>query len=101
VKRRDFITMLGGAAAWPLAAWAQQGERVRRIGVLMNVAADDPEGQARLTAFVQGLQQLGWTDGRNVRIDYRWGGGDADRIRRDEQNWSRSSVWPRLRCPTA
>jgi putative ABC transport system substrate-binding protein len=82
MKRRTFIALLGGAAAWPLAAWAQQGERVRRIGVLMNVAADDPEGQARLTAFVQGLQQLGWTDGRNVRIDYRWGGGDADRIRR-------------------
>jgi putative tryptophan/tyrosine transport system substrate-binding protein len=82
MRRREFITLLGGAAAWPLAAWAQQGERVRRIGVLMNVAADDPEGQARLTAFVQGLQQLGWTDGRNVRIDYRWGGGDADRIRR-------------------
>ena len=82
LKRREFITLLGGAAAWPLAAWAQQGERVRRIGVLMNVAADDPEGQARLTAFGQGLQQLGWTDGRNVRIDYRWGGGDADRIRR-------------------
>jgi putative ABC transport system substrate-binding protein len=80
--RREFITLLGGTViAWPLAAWAQQGERVRRIGVLMNVAADDPEGQARLTAFVQGLQQLGWTDGRNVRIDYRWGGGDADRIR--------------------
>ena len=59
MKRREFITLLGGAAAWPLAAWAQQGKRVRRIGVLMNVAADDPEGQARLTAFVQGLQQLG------------------------------------------
>jgi putative ABC transport system substrate-binding protein len=100
MRRREFITLLGGAAAWPLAAWAQQGERVRRIGVLMNVAADDPEGQARLTAFVQGLQQLGWTDGRNVRIDYRWGGGDADRIRRYAA-WSRSSVWPRLRCPTA
>jgi putative tryptophan/tyrosine transport system substrate-binding protein len=73
IERRKFLATLGGAAAWPLAAWAQQGERVRRIGVLMNVAADDPEGQARLTAFVQGLQQLGWTDGRNVRIDYRWG----------------------------
>jgi putative tryptophan/tyrosine transport system substrate-binding protein len=82
MERRAFISLLGGAAAWPLAARAQQAERVRRIGVLMNVAADDPEGQARLTAFVQGLQQLGWTDGRNVRIDYRWGGGDADRIRR-------------------
>jgi putative ABC transport system substrate-binding protein len=81
MKRREFITLLGGAAAWPLAAGAQQGERVRRIGVLMNQAADDPEGQARLIAFVQALQQFGWTDGRNVRIDTRWAAGDADRIR--------------------
>jgi putative ABC transport system substrate-binding protein len=77
MRRREFISLLGGAAAWPLAVRAQQGERVRRIGVLMNLAADDPEGQARLTAFAQGLQQLGWTDGRNVRIDYRWAAGDA------------------------
>jgi ABC-type uncharacterized transport system substrate-binding protein len=83
VNRREFITLLGGAAtAWPLAARAQQGERMRRIGVLMSLAADDPEGQARLTAFVQGLQELGWTDGRNVRIDYRWPAGDAERTRR-------------------
>ena len=82
MKRREFITLLGGAAAaWPLAARAQQGERLRRIGVLMNGAADDPEGQARLIAFVQALQQFGWTDGRNVRIDTRWAAGDADRIR--------------------
>ncbi len=75
-------TLLGGAAAaWPLAARAE-GERIRRIGVLMTLAADDPEGQARLTAFVQGLQELGWTDGRNVRIDYRWPAGDAERTRR-------------------
>jgi ABC-type uncharacterized transport system substrate-binding protein len=74
VKRREFITLLGGAAAaWPIAARAQQSERVRRIGVLLNTAADDPEGQARNTAFVQALQQLGWTDGRNARIDTRWG----------------------------
>src|SRR6516164_9270605 len=80
MKRRAFITLLGGAAAaWPLAARAQ-GERMRRIGLLMNGAADDPEAQARLTAFVQGLQQLGWTDGHNVRIDYRWGRGDTDRF---------------------
>ena len=80
MKRREFITLLGGAAAaWPLAARAQQAERMRRIGVLMNLAADDPEAQARIAAFLQGLQQLGWTDGRNVRIDYRWGAGDADR----------------------
>jgi putative ABC transport system substrate-binding protein len=83
IGRRYCITLLGGAvAAWPLAARAQQGERMRRIGVLMTLAADDPEGQARLTAFVQGLQELGWTDGRNVRIDYRWPAGDAERTRR-------------------
>ena len=85
MKRRDFITLLGGAAAWPLAASAQQGERVRRIGVCMNLAADDPEGQARLTAFAQGLQQLGWTDGRNARIEYRWAVGDAERIRKQAE----------------
>jgi ABC-type uncharacterized transport system substrate-binding protein len=82
MKRRAFITLLGGAAAWPLAAYAQQGERMRRIGLLQTTGADDPEGQARNAAFRQGLQQLGWTDGRNVRIDYRWTAGDADRIRR-------------------
>ena len=82
IKRRDFITLVAGAAAWPLAARAQQPERMRRIGVLMNLAADDPEGQARLTAFLQGLQQLGWTDGRNVRIDTRWAAGNAERYRR-------------------
>jgi putative ABC transport system substrate-binding protein len=82
IERRKFLATLGGAAAWPLAARGQPGERVRRIGVLMNVAADDPEGQARLAAFVQGLQQLGWIDGRSVRIDYRWGAGDVDRIRK-------------------
>ena len=79
MRRREFITLLGGAAAtWPLAARGQQGERVRRIGVLINMAADDPEGHARITAFAQGLQEAGWTTGRNVRIDYRWGGGGAD-----------------------
>ena len=82
MNRRDFITLLGGAAAWPLAARAQQGERVRRIGVLMNLAADDAEGQARIAAFVQALQRLGWSDGRNVRIDYRWAAGDAGRFRK-------------------
>jgi putative ABC transport system substrate-binding protein len=83
MKRRQFISLLGGAAvAWPLAARAQQGERVRRIGVLINLAADDPESGARLAAFVKGLQELGWADGRNVRIETRWGGADADRVRR-------------------
>jgi len=83
MRRRSFITLLGGAAAaWPLAARAQQPQRMRRIGVLMNYASDDAEGQVRLAAFHQGLQQLGWTVGRNVQIDYRWGAGDADRIRK-------------------
>jgi putative tryptophan/tyrosine transport system substrate-binding protein len=81
VRRREFVTFLGGAAAWPLAARAQPSDRMRRIGVLMNLAADDPEAQARLAAFRKGLQELGWIDGRNVRIDYRWGPGDADRMR--------------------
>jgi putative tryptophan/tyrosine transport system substrate-binding protein len=82
MKRREFITLLGGAAAWPLAARAQQPERMRRIGVLVNLAADDALGQARQTAFVQALEELGWADGRNVRIDIRWGAGDADRYRK-------------------
>jgi putative ABC transport system substrate-binding protein len=72
MRRREFITLLGGAAAaWPLAGHAQQGERARRIGVLMPLAADDLQGQARIAAFLQGLRQFGWTD-HNVRIDYRW-----------------------------
>jgi putative tryptophan/tyrosine transport system substrate-binding protein len=81
MRRREFITLVGGAAAgWPLAARAQQPEPMRRIGVLMNLAADDPEGQGRVTAFVQALQQLGWIEGRNMRIDYRWAraGRDVD-----------------------
>ena len=82
MKRRDFITLLGGAAAWPLGASAQQPERMRRIGVLLLATADDLEFQARLAAFVQALQQLGWTDGDNLRIDIRWGAGDAERMRR-------------------
>jgi putative ABC transport system substrate-binding protein len=83
VRRREFITLLGSAAAaWPLAARAQQLERTRRIGVLMSTAADDPEGQARIAAFHQGLQQLGWAIGQNVRIDSRWPAGDAEHFRR-------------------
>ena len=81
MRRREFITLLGGAAAWPVAARAQQPERMGRIGVLMHLAADDPEGQARHAAFVQGLQQSGWSAGRNVRIDTRWGTSEADRRR--------------------
>ena len=81
MKRREFITLLGGAAAWPLAARAQQRERVRRIGVFMPGVADDPEYQARNAAFLQGLGELGWIVGRNVRIEYRWGAGDVERYR--------------------
>ena len=79
MRRREFITLVSGAAAtWPLAARAQQGERMRRIGVLIPSATDDRIFQARLAAFLQELQQLGWADGRNIRIDIRWGAGDAD-----------------------
>jgi putative tryptophan/tyrosine transport system substrate-binding protein len=82
MQRREFITLLGGAVvAWPRAARAQQADRMRRVGVLESRAADDREGQARLAVFLQGLQELGWTDGRNVRIDYRWAAADADRYR--------------------
>jgi putative ABC transport system substrate-binding protein len=77
MKRRDFITLLGGAAAWPIAARAQRSG-MRRISMLMNLAADDPESTARLTAFVQGLQEFGWTQGRNIRIDTRWAAGRPD-----------------------
>ena len=82
MRRREVITLLGGAIAWPLAARAQQPDRMRRIGVLMGIAADDRAGQARLAAFLQGLQQSGWAEGRNIRIDVRWGAGDAERNRR-------------------
>jgi putative tryptophan/tyrosine transport system substrate-binding protein len=83
MRRREFITLLGGvAASWPLNVWAQQPEQTRRIGVLINRAADDPDGQARVAAFQQGLKQLGWSDGRNVRLDIRWGEDDVDRSRR-------------------
>ena len=81
MNRREFITLLGGAAAWPLAAGAQQGERMRRIGVLTVSAERDPEAKAWLTAFQDGLQQLGWLQGRNISIDYRWADGDWDRLR--------------------
>jgi putative tryptophan/tyrosine transport system substrate-binding protein len=81
VRRRTFITLLGGAAAWPLAARAQQpAERMRRIGVLMSVE-NDADGKAQLSGFIQGLAEIGWTDGRNLRMDIRWGGGDVNRIR--------------------
>src|SRR6516165_2239123 len=80
LKRRDFITLLGGAAvAWPLAAHAQQSGRTRRIGVLMGLSESDPEAQSRIAAFRKTLQDLGWTEGRNVRTDYYWAAGDIDR----------------------
>jgi len=82
MRRREFITLVGGAAAaWPVVTRAQQTDRVRRIGVLINLAAGDPEGQARLTAFLQALHQLGWIEGSTVRIDTRWGAGNVDRYR--------------------
>jgi ABC-type uncharacterized transport system substrate-binding protein len=84
MKRRQFITVLGfAAAAWPLSARAQQAVGVRRIGILMNLAADDPAGQARVAAVLQGLQEAGWAVGRNVQIDIRWGMGDAELIRKN------------------
>jgi putative tryptophan/tyrosine transport system substrate-binding protein len=83
VKRREFMTLLGAAAAWPLVARAQQPERLRRIGVLMPFVAGDPEAQVRSTVFAQTLQQLGWTVGRNLQIDYRFAGGEADRVRQN------------------
>jgi putative tryptophan/tyrosine transport system substrate-binding protein len=82
MRRREFITLVGGVAAWPLAARAQQPERMRRIGVLMSMVESDPGGLEYITAFAQGLAELGWTVGRNVRIEYRWGAGDLDRFRR-------------------
>src|SRR5262249_33719572 len=82
MRRREFITLLGGAAAWPRTTRAQQAERMRRVGVISTLPADDPEGTARTTALLQTLQELGWTDGRNLRIDIRWGAGDSERIRK-------------------
>jgi putative ABC transport system substrate-binding protein len=82
MKRREFIAVFGSAAAWPLAARAQQTDRVRRIGVLMHVTENDPDGQARLTAFVERLKELGWSEGRNLRFDIRWGPNDPDRYPR-------------------
>jgi ABC-type uncharacterized transport system substrate-binding protein len=83
MRRREFITLLGGAAAaWPLAARAQQPERMRRIGVLIQVAEGDPQARTEVMAFLRSLHELGWSEGRNLRVDTRWGGGDANRIRK-------------------
>ena len=98
MRRCEFISLLGGAAAaWPLAAHAQQGERVRQIGVLTANAADDVDAQARHAAFLQGLQHLGWTEGRNVRVDARWAAGSMPTLADTRGNWPRSrrmSSWP-------
>jgi putative ABC transport system substrate-binding protein len=82
IRRRKFIAGLGSAVAWPMAAHAQQGDRVRRIGVLMSFDENDPMANPRLSAFTQALAALGWTDGRNVRMDVRWGGGGGADINR-------------------
>ena len=103
MRRREFISLLGGAAAWPLVAREQQGERVRRIGVLMSTAADDPEGRARIAAFLDGLQQLGWTDGRNAQIDIRWPKGESEARKyaadlaalAPDVSWLLASMWGR------
>jgi DNA-binding LacI/PurR family transcriptional regulator len=91
MNRRELITVLGGAATWPLAARAQQSDRVRRIAVLMNNAEDDPEGQMRAAAFRQGLQALGWTEGKNLRIDWRWTAGHVGRVRGDVAELARDA----------
>jgi len=100
IRRREFIFTLGGAVAWPLAARAQQPPpKVRRIGVLTNLVSDDPESLTRIGAFLQGLEGLGWTDGRNVRIDYRWGAGDPTRNACRRINCARPSRYPGDRSP--
>ena len=85
MRRREFIAGLGSVAAWPLAARAQQGDRVRRIGVLMAIDENDPEGKYRYSALTQALADLGWTDGGNVRMELRWGRGDINRTRASAQ----------------
>ena len=92
MRRRDFVKVIAGSvAAWPLAARAQQqGERVRRVGVLLNLAGDDPMGQARVAAFVQGLQAAGWSAGRNVQIDTRWAAADPGNFRKYAAERSRA-----------
>jgi putative ABC transport system substrate-binding protein len=91
MKRREFITLLGGAAAaWPLPPRAQQ--RVRRVGVLMGLDENDPEGKAQLFGFTKALEDLGWIDGRNARLDVRWGGGNVDHARLHRSNGLRTRV---------
>ena len=91
MRRREFITLLGGAAAaWPLAARAQQSNRPRLVGVLFAMAPDDPESQLRVKAFEAGLRELGWTEGRNLRLEYRWAPGDAALLHSRQPSWSAS-----------
>ena len=93
IRRREFVTLLGGAAAWPVAARAQQPDRMRRIGVLMSVPENDPEAQAWLGTFSEGLQQLGWTAGRNIRLDYRWAASfDAESCDKSGQGTRRAAA---------
>ena len=89
IQRREFITLLGGAAAWPLAAQTQQRERMRRIGAIMALAADDPGSQLGIAGFLQGLQELGWVVGRNIRIDYRWGAAESSDL---QQKYARELI---------
>src|SRR5262249_36628088 len=92
LQRREFITLLGGAATWPLAARAQQPERMPRLGMLVGTYGQtDREGQDRIAVFLDTFRKLGWSDGRNVRIDYRWGGGDADRSKTFAEELVRSA----------
>jgi len=88
MRRREFIAGFGGAVAWPVAARAQPAAGMRRIGVLVGLAEDDSEAQSRLSAFRQGMQQRGWSEGGNLQIDYRWAGPDTERIRFMRRNWS-------------
>jgi len=90
LKRREFITLLGGAAAWPLSARAQQGDRMRRIGVLSGLAESNPSAQPMIAAFEGALAKLGWTRGSNVAIEYRWGGGVPTRCAGKRRNWPRT-----------
>ena len=94
MRRRDFIAGASASAAWPFAASGQQAQPVRRVGVLMAPAADDPDGQARLAAFQEGMQQLGWVDGRNVRLDIRWAGLISTAFAEMLRSWWRSSRTP-------
>ena len=99
MKRREFITLLGGAAAWPVLARAQQGNRVRRIGVVMAGDENDPVVKAYVSSFTQALAALGWTDGRNVRMDLRWAGGDINRISIENAQLGRLRKWPAIGPP--